>query len=93
MNSAYHELERFATDRGLRPHFVLHAPAKKPLRKGWRDTPESADIAAAHAGRGGLVGLIPATLGLVTVDADQGGLEAVEAIKSLLGAPLDGHPL
>lgn len=92
MNSAYHGLERFATDRGLRPHFVLHAPAKKPLRKGWRETPETADMAAAHADRGGLVGLIPASLGLVAVDADQGGLEAVEAVKSLLGVPLDSIP-
>ena len=69
-------------------HFLLAAVDKRPMAQGWQKT--SADLAAvvAHAQAGGLVGVIPASLGCFVVDVDEGGTAGVEALQEALGAPL-----
>ena len=88
MASAYHARKAFATGQGTSPHFVLFSPSKKPMSKGWQKAPATTEVAEGHASTGGLVGLIPSSLGLVTVDVDKGGALAVTAVTDLLGTPL-----
>ena len=51
-------------------HFVLVGTDKVPVMKAWQKHP--ADLAAvrSHVNAGGLVGVMPASLGLVAVDCD-----------------------
>ena len=48
------------------------------------------DFAAVeeHAARGGSVGVVPASLGCVVVDIDEGGAAGVEALRGVLGDPI-----
>ncbi|MCY4087674.1 MAG: phage/plasmid primase, P4 family [Actinomycetia bacterium] len=69
-------------------HFVLCHSDKHPISKGWQKTRPSFAAVEAHAGRGGLIGVIPGSLGCVVVDVDEGGAAAVEALRVLLGDPI-----
>ena len=65
-------------------HFVLVGTDKVPVMKAWQKHP--ADLAAvrSHVDAGGLVGVMPASLGLVAVDCD--------AALPLGGGQPDGTP-
>ena len=69
-------------------HFVLCNPKKIAMEKGWNENSPNLAAVIAHARGGGLVGVIPWSLGCVVIDVDDGAENAVEAIKNLLGAPL-----
>ncbi len=58
-------------DRGA--HYVLAAPGKRPLQSGWQKTPPAFEAVRYHIAKGGLVGVIPASLGAVVIDVDEGG--------------------
>lgn len=53
-------------------HLVLCTQDKRPLVSGWQDEANRPDTAraVAHVASGGLVGLIPGSVGLVAVDVD-----------------------
>ena len=79
----------------LDAHFVLaRAEDKRPIRKGWKnpDNAPSADTAIKHLESGGLVGIVPWSLGLALVDVDVGGAKAVRQLRDMLGMPLLDHP-
>ena len=62
-------------------HLVLCKADKSPA-DGWRwqDWKASAGAVIKQVGAGGLAGVIPASLGLVCLDVDTGGFEAVAAL-------------
>ena len=66
-------------------HLVLCGADKRPVAKAWHKTPASLDAALRHDG---LVGVVPASLGCVVVDVDEGGDQACKAVISQLGRPL-----
>lgn len=68
-------------------HFVLCGENKRPKAEAWQKTPAPLDVAERHIARG-LVGAVPASLGCVVVDVDEGGDAARDAMVALLGAPL-----
>ena len=70
-------------------HFVLCGADKRPVAKAWHKTPASLDAALRHDG---LVGVVPASLGCVVVDVDEGGDEARQAVISQLGLPIAEVP-
>ena len=70
-------------------HFVLCGADKRPKAKAWHKAPASLDAALRHKG---LVGVVPASLGCVVVDVDEGGDEARQAVISQLGRPLAEVP-
>ena len=51
------------------PIFVLCGADKRPKAKAWLKTPATLDAALRHDG---LVGVVPASLGCVVVDVDDG---------------------
>ena len=70
-------------------HFVLCGADKRPKVKAWQKAPASLDAALQHKG---LVGVVPASLGCVVVDVDEGGEAAANAVISKLGQPLAKVP-
>ena len=58
-------------------HFVLVRPNKRPLSEGWQETGSDLSDVERHAEGGGLVGVIPASLGCFVVDIDEGGENGV----------------
>ena len=70
-------------------HFVLCGADKRPKAKAWHKAPASLDAALRHKG---LVGVVPASLGCVVVDVDEGGDEARQAVISQLGRPVAEVP-
>ena len=70
-------------------HFVLCGADKRPKAKAWHKTPASLDAALRHDG---LVGVVPASLGCIVVDVDEGGAAAADAVISQLGLPLAKVP-
>ena len=69
-------------------HFVIAGPNKRPLSTGWQKTrPDFSDV-ERHAEGGGLVGVIPASLGCFVVDIDEGGENGVKAVRGVLGDPV-----
>ena len=69
-------------------HFVLVGPDKRPLAKGWQKTGPDFSNVEGHAEGGGLVGVIPASLGCFVVDIDEGGENGVAAVRGVLGEPV-----
>ena len=67
-------------------HFVLCAASKKAISTGWQKTKPNLKAVIAHARGGGLIGLVPASVGCVVIDIDEGGEGAVTAVKKKLGA-------
>ena len=59
------------------PHYILCDPDKRPINalgwdsKGWQHNPASPEQARQWHSEGGLVGVIPASLGILVVDVDK----------------------
>ena len=70
-------------------HLSLRNPRKAPLYAGWKENPAGIDDVLKHHARGGLIGLIPESIGLVVVDVDQG---EPDAVVELVGEPIARHP-
>ena len=70
-------------DRGA--HFVLHGPDKRPIAKAWQKNRPEFEAVVRHSKAGGLIGVIPASVGCAVVDVDEGDSAAV---REALGAPL-----
>ena len=70
-------------------HLVLYSKKKRPLRKEWLTKPAEPAELERHVASGGIIGVIPGSLGLLVVDVDRGthGVSAEEVIEQL-GAPL-----
>ena len=69
-------------------HFVLCGHDKRPISKQWEQSPPDLDEVIAWAGRGGLVGMIPASIGAVVVDLDPSPVAA--ALATGKGAIVEG---
>ena len=69
-------------------HFVLCRVDKRPLSREWQKKQPGFEAVKRHAAAGGLVGLVPASLGCVVVDVDEGGAAGVEALRGVLGEPI-----
>ena len=69
-------------------HFVLCGPSKKALSQGWQKHRPDLEAVIAHVTRGGLVGVIPSSVGCVVVDVDVGAAAGCEAVKKILGPPV-----
>ena len=69
-------------------HFVLCRVDKRPLWREWQKKQPGFEAVKRHAAAGGLVGLVPASLGCVVVDVDEGGSAGVEALRGVLGEPV-----
>ena len=76
-------------DRGA--HYVLAAPDKRPLRSGWQKTPPDFEAVWQHFAKGGLVGVIPASLGAVVIDVDEGGPGGVQSVIQTLKPAEPSH--
>ena len=60
---------RALADHGA--HFVLaESTSKRPISKAWEAAPPDFAAVLAWAGKGGLVGVVPSSLGAVVVDVD-----------------------
>ena len=57
---------------GPQPHVFLCQPNKAPMRSGWQCQPATPAQADAHTLAGGLLGLIPFSLGYTVMDVDAG---------------------
>ena len=69
-------------------HFVLADVDKRPVSAGWQKKRPGLEAVKGHAAAGGLVGVVPASLGCVVVDVDEGGAAGVEALRGVLGDPV-----
>ena len=69
-------------------HFVLATADKRPIAREWQKMRPELAAVTAHAKAGGLVGVIPASLGCFVLDVDEGGTSGVEALQEALGAPI-----
>ena len=69
-------------------HFLLCNDHKRPFVKEWQKRPAGIDDVLRHAGRGGLVGVVPGSLGAVVVDLDP---EGADDTTPPLGAPVLQH--
>ena len=70
-------------------HFVLCRCRQVPCsRRKWQKKRPGFEAVKRHAAAGGLVGLVPASLGCVVVDVDEGGAAGVEALRGVLGEPI-----
>ena len=63
-------------------HFVLCWDDKRPVAGAWQQTRPELTAVKAHAEAGGLVGVIPASLGCFVVDIDEGGEQGVARARS-----------
>ena len=70
-------------------HFVLCRGDKRPLAVAWQQKRPDFAAVEEHAEAGGLVGVIPASLGCFVVDVDEGG---DRGLASVIGA-LDAEPI
>ena len=52
-------------------HFVLADDTKRPLQKDWINTPPTKAALSKHFTAGGLIGLIPASIGCCVIDIDE----------------------
>ena len=81
--------DALATLAAAGAHFVLCGADKRPKAKAWQANPAGLEAALGHEGP---VGVIPASLGCVVVDVDQGGDAAADAVIAQLGLPLAKVP-
>ena len=70
-------------------HFVLCGADKRPKAKAWQKTRPPLDAVLRHNGP---VGVIPASLGCVVVDVDEGGEQAADEVIKRFGQPLAKVP-
>ena len=64
-------------------HFVLCRGDKQPVSVAWQKTRPKLPGVEEHAARGGSAGVIPASVGCVVVDVDEGGAAGVEALRGV----------
>ena len=69
-------------------YFVIAAANKHPITKAWQTTRPDFSNVERHAEGGGLVGVVPASLGCFVVDIDEGGENGVAAVRGVLGEPV-----
>ena len=69
-------------------HFVLATANKQPLSGAWQKRRPDLSYVERHVKDGGLVGVVPASLGCFVVDIDQGGENGLEAVRGVLGEPV-----
>ena len=69
-------------------HLVLASRKKVPIREGWLTRPPSPTAVLHHAERGGLVGVVPWSLGFSVIDVDEGSPNGLLSAH----APLTGWP-
>lgn len=69
-------------------HFIL-CNTNKAATYDWKTRPRGAVSAHSHWQQGGLIGVIPASIGLCVIDIDYGGLEAVQTVQERLGLRSD----
>ena len=69
-------------------HFVLCRPDKRAVSAGWQKTRPDLEAVIAHARSPGHVGVIPASLGCVVIDVDEGGKDAFQTVEDVLGDPV-----
>lgn len=60
---------------------------KMPVDRGWLKRPLTREVMDGHLEKGGYVGLVPSSLGLVVFDVDAGGQDGVDAISEAVGPP------
>lgn len=60
-------------------HFVLCDNHKKPVTT-WRHYKPDSDLVCSHVERGGLIGLVPFSVGLTCLDIDQGDIENLKCL-------------
>ena len=58
-------------------HFVLCAPSKRPIWRGWNRLRPTADVAALHRADDGPVGIVPWSLHSTALDVDHGDPRAL----------------
>ena len=58
-------------------HFVLCAPSKRPIWRGWNRLRPTADVAALHRAEDGPVGIVPWSLHSTALDVDHGDPRAL----------------
>ena len=73
-------------------HFVLARADKSAIGQGWQKHRRTLDEVLRHLEEGGLVGVIPASLGCTVVDVDTGGEKALQGVRTLLGDPVGTVP-
>ena len=74
-------------------HFVLADADKAAIEKGWQDKAPELDRVLAHRKAGGLVGIIPASIGAVVLDYDGADDNAARlAVVERCGVPVTMHP-
>ena len=69
-------------------HLVLCAPDKHPIAKRWQSDAPDLDAVLSHAVKGGLVGIIPASVDATVIDVDEGGDQAAAELVAALGEPV-----
>ena len=62
----------------LGARFVQCRADKRPVARGWNRARPSAEAVAAGVSRMPLVGLVPASVGLICIDVDEGGVDELE---------------
>ena len=66
-------------------HFVLCGADKRPRARRWQEKAPALKVVLRHQG---LVGVVPASLGCVVIDVDEGGEQACADVVATLGRPL-----
>lgn len=69
-------------------HMLVCETHKGPRAEQWFGNRLDLNGALSHHGGGGLLGLVPASLGMVVVDVDRGEWSAAEDVMLRLGRPL-----
>ena len=72
--------------------FVLCGADKRAIAKGWPDLHPSVDEATTHLRGGGLIGLVPASIGAVVVDFDDDDADKLRTAIEAIGVPACMHP-
>ena len=67
---------------------VLCAPNKHPIAERWQSDQPDLDAVLSHAVKGGLVGIIPASVDATVIDVDEGGDQAATELVAALGEPV-----
>ena len=81
MNKLTPELQPWQTLAERGAHYVLCNPDKCAIAVAWQKKKPALRTVLAHARGGGLIGLVPASVGCVVIDIDEGGTAAAVAIK------------
>ena len=85
----YHDREeaiRYLVGQGAHMFRIRSAESKAPLYGyKWKDRRDDADTLIAHVRKGGVIAVIPASIGMVVFDVDVGGMHSAGAAKKITG--------